>query len=246
MRDEGSHVGAVRPTVGADPGGRARSLAAPAPPSPQGRVPAPTLSPSGPPASTHFAGPGDRRTVDAQAAHAAGGRTGGGAAVAAAARPGDAAARERFPSCSARESPRSGPMSGAGGGGAGAGPALPRPAHRQSPPLPLRAGCSGDPSPTLDCPLGPLSSGLCGAGEGPRLERPGGQGRGFGEGRLHSLAWVCRTQLPSPVPRQRSQLWAFNFEGCVQTSSSQARELAPRGPSTKPTRRHPNMANASG
>lgn len=65
--------------------------------------------------------------------------------VAAAARPGDAAAaRERFPSCSARESPLSGPMSGAGRGGAGAG--LRHPAQLTAIPSPLRLGAPGPPS----------------------------------------------------------------------------------------------------
>lgn len=57
------------------------------------RTPPPKLSPG---ACTHFAGAGDRRAVDAQAAHAAGGlasrQADGWLAVAAAARPGDDAA----------------------------------------------------------------------------------------------------------------------------------------------------------
>ena len=85
-----------------DLGGLAQHLASPAlgaGPRRWSRAPGPppALSPSaGPTARTYFAGAGDRRAVDAQAAHAAGGptgrETGRRVAVAAAARPGDEAA----------------------------------------------------------------------------------------------------------------------------------------------------------
>lgn len=86
---------------GACPHPTQEAVSSTSPPPPWGRVPGAGSRATGPPpalyprARTHFAGAGDRRAVNAQAAHAADGPTGrqaDGVAVAAAARPGDEAA----------------------------------------------------------------------------------------------------------------------------------------------------------
>lgn len=158
----------------------------------------------GPQACTHFAGPGDRRAVDAQATHAAGGRSGGQVAVATAARPGDddAAARERFPSCSTRESPLSGPMGGAGRGGAGARPGLCYPAPRAAGPFPSPSGprALGPQSHAGPPALALLSSGFtCEAAEAPGGWK-GREGRGEGLAKAASAA-SPRFSAPTNHPR---------------------------------------------
>lgn len=122
--------------------------------------------------------------------------------MAAAARPRDRGRRvqERFPSCSARESPLSGPMgSGADRRAARAGPARPRPAHPPGgpPPSPLGDWARRGPRPTQGRPFQPSPAwgSQCKARE--RSNGKGG-GRGLAEAASSSPGFAAPNWLPSP------------------------------------------------
>lgn len=146
-------------------------------------------------------------------------------------------ARERFPSCSARESPLSGPMGGAGRRAAGEEPARPRPARRGLPPLPPQQpgvprtpGCRATP-PLRSFPDLGLRVRL---GKGPRWpERPGKAGVRVCQGPSPQHPQVCCTQLPTPgaaTVQHSSAARSFEGLGCFETYSSLARKPRSKGP----------------